>query len=176
MNDHDSSPNVNSAVSASDVTLRQLLRATDVQAIEAVVTATGMFAPHEIEVALELVHDFLSRGELSGYWFTVAEDEEQRVVGYTAIGPVPCTVASFDIYWIAVHPDAQGCGLGQRLMADAEERIRAAGGTRIFIDTSGRAQYLPTRGFYERCGYAIEATLRDFYAPGDDKVIFGKTL
>ncbi|RJP37158.1 MAG: N-acetyltransferase [Phycisphaerales bacterium] len=160
----------------SDVYLRRLLRATDVHALEALLTATGMFAPHEVEVALELVHDFLSRGELSGYWFTVAEDDAGRVVGYTAIGPIPCTVASYDIYWIAVQPDCQGCGIGRRLMEEAEERIRAAGGARVFIDTSGRAQYAPTRAFYERCGYRVEATLCDFYAPGDDKVVYGKVL
>ena len=51
-----------------------------------------------------------------------------------------------------------------------------AGGRRVYVETSGRAQYEPTRRFYEACGYAREAVLTDFYAPGDDKVIYGQSL
>ena len=53
---------------------------------------------------------------------------------------------------------------------------RAAGGRRLYAETSGRAQYRPTRRFYRRAGFRREARLRDFYAPGDDKLIFVKEL
>ena len=46
----------------------------------------------------------------------------------------------------------------------------------VYIETSNREQYAPTRGFYLRCGYRQEALLKDFYAVGDDKVIYGKVL
>ena len=46
----------------------------------------------------------------------------------------------------------------------------------MYIETSNRPQYASTRAFYERCGYVCEAVLRDFYAPGDDKVIFVRVL
>jgi hypothetical protein len=35
---------------------------------------------------------------------------------------------------------------------------------------------LPTHRFYERCGYRQAAFLEDFYAPGDGKVIFVRSL
>lgn len=73
-------------------------------------------------------------------------------------------------------PDRQGKGLGKRLMMEAEAAVRAAGGTRIYIDTSSREQYAPTRAFYHRCGYRIAAILEDFYATGDGKVILTKQL
>jgi hypothetical protein len=44
------------------------------------------------------------------------------------------------------------------------------------VETSTRAQYEPTRTFYERCGYEIAAELPDFYAPGDGKAIFVRVL
>jgi hypothetical protein len=50
------------------------------------------------------------------------------------------------------------------------------GGRRIYIETSSRAQYEPTRGFYLKCGYRQETILEDFYAPGDGKVIYVKAL
>jgi hypothetical protein len=58
------------------------------------------------------------------------------------------------------------------LLAAAEDDIRSAGGRQIYIETSNRADYLATRGFYLRCGYEMEAVLKDFYAPNDGKVIY----
>ena len=49
-------------------------------------------------------------------------------------------------------------------------------GQRIYIETSNRGQYVPTRAFYLKCGYAEDAVLREFYGPGDDKVIYVKAL
>jgi ribosomal protein S18 acetylase RimI-like enzyme len=46
----------------------------------------------------------------------------------------------------------------------------------MYAETSGRPQYEPTRAFYERMGYQVAARLKDFYAPGDDKVIFARRL
>jgi hypothetical protein len=44
------------------------------------------------------------------------------------------------------------------------------------VETSGRDEYLPTRGFYAARQYAASARVRDFYAPGDDRIIFTKRL
>jgi ribosomal protein S18 acetylase RimI-like enzyme len=46
----------------------------------------------------------------------------------------------------------------------------------IYAETSGKAQYLPTRRFYERAGFAEAARLPDFYAVGDAKIIYRKDL
>lgn len=96
--------------------------------------------------------------------------------GYTCWGPIACTQGSYDIFWIAVDPRLQGKGLGKLLMQATESRIQMSGGRRIYLETSGRPDYLPTRRFYDRCGYEIVATLSDFYATGDDKVILVKRL
>ena len=50
------------------------------------------------------------------------------------------------------------------------------GGRRVYIETSSKAIYRDTRVFYERRGYRAEATLKEFYSPGDHKVIYVKTL
>ena len=62
------------------------------------------------------------------------------------------------------------------ILDEAEKCIRQAGGKRVYIETSNREQYQPTRFFYSRCGYEREATLADFYGPGDDKVIYVKVV
>ena len=81
---------------------------------------------------------------------------------------------SFDLYWIVVDRSLQGRKIGRVLLEKTEQLVRAAGGRRVYAETSGRDQYSPTRGFYLRRGYRQDAVLRDFYAPGDDKVVFVK--
>lgn len=155
------------------VTLRQTVTPKDRDHVRAIVESTGMFRPDEVDVAVELVDERLAKGEPSGYYFVFAELGGQ-VVGYACYGPIACTVSSYDLFWIAVRQDLQGAGVGRKMIEQCERLIQEAGGSRIYIDTSGRAQYTPTRRFYERCGYTLEANLKDFYAPGDDRVIFVK--
>ena len=50
------------------------------------------------------------------------------------------------------------------------------GDTRVYIETSSRDQYDPTRRFYVNSLYSQAALLEDFYAPGDAKVIYFKVL
>jgi GNAT superfamily N-acetyltransferase len=155
--------------------LRETLRAGDAEAVRSLVTATGMFNAEEVEIAAELVEETLRRGKASGYEFVMAT-ESDRLVGYACFGRIAGTESSFDLYWIAVEPALQGRGLGQLLLARSEARVRDSGGGRLYVDTAGRAAYAPTRRFYDRAGYRVDATLADFYAPGDAKVIFVKTL
>ena len=46
----------------------------------------------------------------------------------------------------------------------------------IDIDNDGTADFELTREFYIKKNYTKEATLRDFWSEGDDKVIFWKKL
>lgn len=155
--------------------IRRGLEPADREAIEELIRATGFFNPEEIEVALELVDDRLSNGGSSHYRFLVAESAG-RVAGYACWGPIPGTVASADLYWIVVHPRFQGKRIGASLLEAAEEWMASAGRTRVYVETSTRPQYLPTRAFYDACGYRLAAELADFYAPGDGKAVFLKVL
>ncbi len=154
---------------------RTEVRPGDRQAVRAILESTGFFYPEEIGVAVELVEERLQRGEASGYLFEFAEVGGE-VAGYTCYGPIACTRASFDLYWIGVRQEHRGAGLGRRLLSRAEGQIRRLGGQRVYVETSSRPQYEPTRRFYLACGYRLEAQLEDFYAPGDGKTIFLKVL
>jgi D-alanine-D-alanine ligase len=134
-----------------------------------------MFYDHEIDVAVELVDERLKRGPASGYFFLFAE-LDGRVVGYSCYGPIACTTHSYDLFWIAVDKTCQGCGLGRLLLVESERRIAAAGGRRIYVETSSRDQYQPTRRFYEHADYRHEATLDEFYGPADAKVVYVKVI
>lgn len=161
--------------SAGLFSVRYDLRESDRWTVREIVESTGFFHPPEVDVAVELVDERLHRGDASGYHFAFAE-RDGVVDGYCCFGPIACTVGSFDIYWVAVRRSHQGHGLGRALMELAESLIAGQGGRLICVETSGRDDYLPTRRFYERCGYERAAELPDFYACGDSKVIYLKRL
>jgi D-alanine-D-alanine ligase len=147
----------------------------DRDAVLAFMAETGFFRDDEMEVAREVLDEALAKGPAGPYQSFVAE-EGGRPVGWVCFGPTPCTVGTFDLYWIGVARDRQGKGVGVRLAAYAEDLIRRRGGRLAVVETSGRAVYDPTRLFYAKLGYREAARVRDFYAPGDDKIIYVKSL
>jgi ribosomal protein S18 acetylase RimI-like enzyme len=160
------------------VAWRTEVKPSDAPAVQALVERTGFFSREEQDVARELVDETLARGPASGYEFVFADlpGQPAELPGYTCYGLIPATRSSYDLYWIAVAPSQQGKGLGRRLLRETERLAVESGATQMFAETSGRPQYAPTRAFYERMGYQVAALLKDFYAPGDDKVIFARRL
>jgi len=161
--------------SHQELTFRRTVQQEDRVSVVQMCRETGFFHEGEIAVAEELVLERLTKGAASGYEFIFAE-LDGVVVGYACFGLIPCTQSSWDLYWIVVPPRRQRSGIGGQLLKETEEAVRRLGGTRIYIETSGREQYAPTRKFYEKNGYSVAAVLEDFYAPGDPKIIYAKVL
>jgi len=154
------------------------MTAGDRARIHEIVVAAGNFNDQEIATAMELVGEALDKGEQSGYIVIVAEmpDDPVTVEGYACYGPTPLTEGVFDLYWIAVHPEVQGHGIGRRLVEYVEDDIRSRGGRMLLVETSSRDEYEPTIAFYKRTNYGLSARIKDFYRVGDDKLIFSKEL
>ena len=152
------------------------MRSRDRSRIRELVVAAGNFNETEVETAIELVDEALAKGDASGYFFLVLEEDsgERSVRGYACYGPVPLTVGVYDLYWIVVDPVAQGRGHGRRLLEAVERRIEELGGRKLLIETSSQESYAGTIRFYERSGYELAARIRDFYKVGDDKLVFSK--
>jgi len=159
----------------SRILIRETVRPDDVEAVRGLVRATGFFSPEEVDIAAELVSERLEKGPDSGYEFIVAESGG-KMQGYSCFGRIPCSIVSWDLYWIAVDCDQQGSGLGRRILDLTELRIAENGGMAVYAETSGRAQYVGTRAFYEKRGYDTGAVFEDFYGPGDAKYVFVKRL
>ena len=153
------------------VVLRAEVVADDRVRVERLVAATGAFNPEEIAIARELVDERLRRGEASGYWFAMA-DAGDELAGYACFGPVPATVSSHHLYWIAVAPGWQRRGVATALLAGVVRRVRESGGERLYAETSTRAAYAATNAFYRDRGFRLVATLPDHFAPGDGKAIY----
>ena len=152
----------------------RLLQSDDREAIWQLLSNTGMFSEEEVQIALELVDAFLTRPDQRDYVIYVYQAD--RVLGYYCIGPTPATIGTFDLYWIAVDPSAQGRGIGAALQSHAEGLVRSLGGRLILAETSSQAKYKNTRKFYLHQGYAQVSRIRGYYSPDDDLVVFGKYL
>ena len=158
-----------------NIKLRTSVLAHDKENIRQILHSGGFFYDFEIDVAIELAEEYLEYGPESDYYFLFAEIDG-RTLGYTCFGPIACTKRSFDLYWIAVHNDARGSGLGKILMRESEKIIKDLGGKGIFIETSSRDKYIPTQKFYDSIGCELIARITDFYDDGDDKLVYKRTV
>ena len=145
------------------------LKPSDRAHIENIVRATGVFSETEIGVAMELF-------DAGGDYEFVGAFQADDLIGYACFGATPATDRTYDLYWIAVHPNAQRSGAGAALMAEVERQLEQRRARLVVVETSSREDYAPTRRFYDKLGYAEAARLRDFYAPGDDRVVLSKRL
>jgi ribosomal protein S18 acetylase RimI-like enzyme len=113
---------------------------------------------------------------IASYEFIGAFAREGELLGYACYGATPGTDRTYDLYWIAMHPEHQGSGGGSRLLDEVERRLNEREARMLVVETSSRTTYDKTRRFYENRGYEEYARLSDFYAFGDDRVIYAKHL
>jgi ribosomal protein S18 acetylase RimI-like enzyme len=150
-----------------------------------ILEATNAFRDDEIAVALELFDEVFAEKSrapfdagdgVETYEFIGVFSREGGLTGYACYGATPGTLGTYDLYWIAVHPEHQGEGGGSRLLDEVERRLRDREARLLVVETSSRTDYESTRRFYESREYREFARLSDFYAFGDDRVIYAKRL
>lgn len=142
----------------------------DIPALQSVLDQTDLFPA-------DMLPDMLApalAGKTEAFWLTCQLDG--AAVGFCYTVPEELTDGTWNMLALAVRPDLQGRGLGAGLVAAAEQHLRNMGQRIVIVDTSGTDDFALTRAFYARNGYQQEARIRDFWAAGDDKVIFRKAL
>jgi ribosomal protein S18 acetylase RimI-like enzyme len=153
-----------------------ILSATEVDGtqIQDIAARAGVFNQEEVDCVAALWEDYLTVGPVVGGYNFIVDRDGERVLGFSCYGPRDLTTGVYDLYWIAVDSRTHRSGVGRRLLNATEDAVRQAGGRMLIAETSGTAHYEPTRNFYFGMGYALEATIKDFYSEGDDLAIFVK--
>jgi GNAT superfamily N-acetyltransferase len=145
----------------------------DTLALIAIADAIG-FQANELEELSEMLTDYFGGDSNSDrFWIT---DDDNGPVGVAYCEPERMTNRTWNLQLIAIRPDRQGQGRGATLLRYVEQTLTARGGRMLLVETSGLPEFERTRTFYRKCGYEEEACIRDFYAAGDDKVVFRKVL
>jgi ribosomal protein S18 acetylase RimI-like enzyme len=137
---------------------------------------TAMFKPAEIQALREVLDDYHATNHALGHQ-GVTYEEAGLVLGFAYYAPAAMTDRTWYLYWIAVRKEVQARGIGGALLRYVENDIRHVHEGRIFlIETGSLPHYGPTRRFYLKHGYEQIAVLGDYYADGDDMVVFRKRL
>jgi ribosomal protein S18 acetylase RimI-like enzyme len=143
----------------------------DKPAVMSIIRCTPEFKPEEVAVAEEVIDSYLVSLDKSGYCILVTEDGG-AVTGYICYGPTPMAEGTWDVYWMAVDPQKKRQGIGKTLMQAVIKAIGESNGRLALIEPSSKDDYENTRRFHISQGFEEVARIKDFYAIGDDMIIF----
>lgn len=162
-----------SARDRGDPGIRPLSR-SDLPGIKAVIAATELFPPDLLD-GMTAAH-FADEASPE-IWLTAEAGEGSGTGGPVAVlycAPERMTSGTWNTLLIAVHPDHQGRGIGAALTRHVEAVLTGRGERVLLVETSGLPDFERTRTFYRGLGYEQEARIREFYAAGEDKIVFRK--
>jgi ribosomal protein S18 acetylase RimI-like enzyme len=158
----------------------RLSKQCDRDALIAVAEASGLFEKDQTEELAQMLDTHFSSGtdgeESPDFWVVDEDDSDNRIVGLAYIAPERMTQGTWNLYLIAVHPDAQKQGRGTALLHYVENMLAKKGERILLVETSGLDDFQYVREFYSKNGYDKEACIREFYAAGEDKIVFRKVL
>lgn len=106
--------------------------------------------------------------------------EDETLLGFLTIHRESMEVA--EISWMAVEPEEQGQGIGQKLISFVAQTLEVQGVKLLKVKTlSEREEYPPyekTRAFYRRCGFILFETIDPYepWGPGNPCAIYVKIL
>jgi ribosomal protein S18 acetylase RimI-like enzyme len=144
----------------------------DSSALLAILESSGQFDANSLEQVKATLASYLD-GTSENLWFT-ADDGEPVGVAYCA--PEPVTDGTWNLLLLWTRPDRHRQGHGSALFSQVENVLRERGVRLLIVETSGLDAFEPARKFYDWCGFRQEARVRNFFAAGDDKLIYTKSL
>ena len=147
----------------------------DSEAVVWLAVASRLFPADETEPLDRMMAEYFG-GNIDEGHACVIDEEQGEPIGVAYYQPRPAADRVWDLTMIAVRADRQGLGRGTALMRHVEGALRAGGHRMLLVETSGVAAFEPTRTFYAKLGYEKEARVRDYWAAGDDMVLFRKVL
>ena len=146
--------------------------ADDIPDIAIPIRECGLFSPDEAEGFVAYLPDLIA--EEGAHWRVLRHGD--RIAGACYLSRERMSEDVWNLWFIGLRPGDQGGGGGSLLMAEAERTVRAEGGRLLLIETSLADAQEDARGFYAARGYGREAVIREYYAPGEDKIVFRRAL
>jgi GNAT superfamily N-acetyltransferase len=148
-------------------------RPADTKPLLALAASTSVFKPHEIQALDEVLCDFHATNHRLEHQ-SITYEAHGEILGFAYYAPAAMTDRTWYLYWIAVTKQIQAKGIGTKLLKHVEQDIAARRGRILLIETSSLPHYDLTRQFYVKHHYVQAAVIADFYADGDDLVVFSK--
>mgnify|MGYP004417263636 CR=1 FL=1 len=152
------------------ITIRPLC-ADDLPSAKEVIDSTGLFPG---EMLTEMAAPFLTGTAPDDLWFVALD--QKVVLGLVYCSPERMTDGTWNLLLIAVRENLQGQRVGSRLTRHLEQTLSQRNARVLIVETSGLAEFDRTRAVYATLGYVEVARIPEFYATGEDKVVFWKRL
>lgn len=146
------------------------LRRGDLDCIRPVLDGTGLFPSDMLD---DMAEPFLS-GQEPHIWLLA--QAAGRTIGFAYCEPERMTEGTYNLLAIAIAPEHQRTGAGAALTRGVEDAVRRQDGRLLLVETSTDPDQDAARAFYAKGGFTEEGRIRDFYAPGQTKVIFWQQL
>lgn len=143
------------------------LTAEQLPAVKSVIDDVALFPSELLD---DMTASFLAGTAQAELWFVAIADGVACAVAYCA--PERMTDGAWNLLLIAVRRDRQGKGVATALMHHVERVLAERDARILLVETSGLPTFERTRAVYRHLGYVEEARIREFYAAGDDKVVF----
>ncbi len=144
----------------------------DRDAVLRVAVSSGLFGPDDVVGFAEVVDATLGGPDV--VWL-VADADDGAVAGAAYCGPEPFGDRVWNLWFLAVDPASQARGVGTALVGTLVDRL--AGRARVLlVETSSAPAQAGARAFYAARGFTHEATVREFYGPDEDKVVYWRRL
>lgn len=151
--------------------IRETIKA-DAEALLAIVRESGQFDENGLSHVKETLDAYLA-GESEDLWFT-ADDGEPVGVAYCA--PEPVTNGTWNLLMLWTRRDREGRGLGSALVSRVEKILIERSARLLIVESSSLPDFAGARSFYNKCGFTQEARVKNFFAAGDDTIIYTKSL
>ena len=102
--------------------------------------------------------------------------ENGTLAGFTYVIPEPMAENVWNMLALGVAPVAQRSGVGRALVSEVTGMLEKRGVRLLIVETSSGPEQEGAQAFYPAQGFHAEGKVRNFYAVGEDKLTFTRTL
>ncbi|MDU6686944.1 ribosomal-protein-alanine N-acetyltransferase [Phytobacter ursingii] len=133
---------------------------------------SGQFDDEGVLHVRDTLKNYFS-GESDELWFSA---EQEGFAGIAYCAPEVMTNDVWNLLMLWISPAHQRQGVGNALIKQIEKELRNKHARLLLVETSSLIDFSAARAFYSKQGFIREATIRNYYAINDDKVIFIKDM
>jgi len=138
----------------------------DIAAIGALAETAGLFPAADLPA-------MIAPGLAGGPDTWLVTGPEAAATGFAFARPEELTDRVWNVCALATAPEVRNRGLARKLLTAMETALDAR---MIVIETTQLPEQVAARALYLAAGYSEEGRVRDYYAAGEDKVIFRKVV
>jgi ribosomal protein S18 acetylase RimI-like enzyme len=144
----------------------------DMPHLSHIINQTDLFPS---ELLPDMIASFLANpNDGNDRWLTC--ELNGSVVGFCFAVLEKLTIGTWNMLALAVAPTHQGQGVGSQIIKELESILKQINQRLLIVESSSLPEFLKTCQFYEKNGFIREAKIRDFWALGNDKIVFWKSL